>query len=425
MEFTFIPIVFLLSAFISVAVAVIAWRNRGVNEMPHLTLLLLAIGLYALTSAFEVASQGIPQKTLWMQFEYFGIAPIPPLFLAFAIAYTRWQEPWIRYVQMFAWFVTITTIFMVWTNGWHQFHWQELSLDSVTGNMLYDRGPWFPIWVGGAYMVLIVGTVRLLKTAFLQRHLFQTQSLLILFATLAPWIGNLLYLSDANPVTGLDWAPIAFTLTGLLLAIAILRYGLLSLLPVARSALVDGMSDGMIVVDVEGRVVDANQSALTLLNFRGKVPIGQPVTDEFPSLATELENPAAMVGTPLEFEVEGEAGPQVIEADVSPFLTGQAMTGGHLIIIRDITRRKLADRERELLITELQGALDQVRMLEGLLPVCSSCHNIRNDAGDWERMADYIEEHSSVEFSHSICPDCAKKLYPNSGLANRNRLDTD
>lgn len=419
MSFNLVSIAFLLSAVISVAVAVIAWRNRSVDESSQLTLLMLAVTIYAATSAFEVASVGIPNKAVWMRLEYFGIATIPPLFIAFTIAYTGWRNRWTRYLHMFAWTVSIVTIFMVWTNGWHHLHWQGLSLDAGTGNMLYDRGPWFPVWVGGAYLVIFIGTIRLLRTAFLNRHLFQTQSLLMLFGTLAPWLGNLLYISDANPVPGLDWAPIAFALTGLFLAVAILRYGLLSLLPVARGALVDGMSDGMIVVDIEGRVVDANPAALAMMHYPGKIRIGNDWEEEFPVLAGGFRNPADVAGMTVEIEMPVGEEATIIDAEVSPFFTEQGLTGGHLIVLRDVTRRKLAEKERELLITDLQDALNQVRMLEGLLPVCSNCHSIRNDDGEWERMDVYIEEHSSVEFSHSICPKCAKKLYPNSGLAKK------
>jgi PAS domain S-box-containing protein len=293
-----------------------------------------------------------------------------------------------------------------------------LSL-SDAGALMYDRGVWFPVWVLGAYGVMMAGTIRLLQTAFQQRHLLQTQSMLILFATLAPWIGNLVYLSPGNPTPGLDWTPLAFTVTGLLLAIAIIRYGLLSLLPVARIALVEGMSDGMIVVDIEGRVVDINQSALAFLGRPGKVPIGRKLTDEFPLLAPDLDLPAETAGTQVEIEVTDKAETRYLEAEVSPFYTGQTAIGGFVIILRDVSARKLADRERELLISNLQEALDQVRMLEGLLPVCASCHDIRNDEGEWERMDVYIEQHSGVEFSHSICPECAKKLYPDSGLARK------
>ena len=61
---------------------------------------------------------------------------------------------------------------------------------------------------------------------------------------------------------------------------------------------------------------------------------------------------------------------------------------------------------------EVQGALAKVRILSGLLPICASCKNIRDDNGYWNQIEEYIRDHSEAQFSHSICPVCAKKLYP-------------
>ena len=71
------------------------------------------------------------------------------------------------------------------------------------------------------------------------------------------------------------------------------------------------------------------------------------------------------------------------------------------------------NREKDELIAKLQEALDKVKKLSGLLPICSSCKKIRNDEGYWKQIESYISEHSEAEFTHSICPDCFKKLYPN------------
>ncbi|MBA4416905.1 MAG: hypothetical protein C0392_03185 [Syntrophus sp. (in: bacteria)] len=80
--------------------------------------------------------------------------------------------------------------------------------------------------------------------------------------------------------------------------------------------------------------------------------------------------------------------------------------------IRDITDRKLAEEEREGLVIELKKALSQIKTLSGFLPICASCKKIRNDKGYWEQIEVYIRDHSEAEFSHSICPVCAEKLYP-------------
>jgi PAS domain S-box-containing protein len=81
----------------------------------------------------------------------------------------------------------------------------------------------------------------------------------------------------------------------------------------------------------------------------------------------------------------------------------------------DITDAKNLEQEREQLITKLEDALTKVKTLSGLLPICSSCKKIRDDKGYWNQIETYISRHSKAAFSHSICPECIKKLYPNIG----------
>ncbi|MCG3211957.1 MAG: hypothetical protein FOGNACKC_05603 [Anaerolineae bacterium] len=84
-----------------------------------------------------------------------------------------------------------------------------------------------------------------------------------------------------------------------------------------------------------------------------------------------------------------------------------------LILVFSIAKqRKQAETQQEKLIVELREALTQVKTLKGLLPMCASCKKIRDDQGYWQQVEFYIEDHSEAIFSHGICPDCFKKLYP-------------
>ncbi|MBF0525733.1 MAG: PAS domain S-box protein [Deltaproteobacteria bacterium] len=85
---------------------------------------------------------------------------------------------------------------------------------------------------------------------------------------------------------------------------------------------------------------------------------------------------------------------------------------GAVITFLDITERKRAEQERQNLIKELTQALAEVKTLSGLLPICSSCKKIRDDQGYWNIIESYISRHSDAQFTHGICPDCIKKLYP-------------
>ncbi|MEJ2040989.1 MAG: hypothetical protein P8X55_18990 [Desulfosarcinaceae bacterium] len=84
----------------------------------------------------------------------------------------------------------------------------------------------------------------------------------------------------------------------------------------------------------------------------------------------------------------------------------------HEEIKTEMENRERAEIEKDNLIVELKDALQKVKMLSGLLPICASCKKVRDDNGYWNQIEAFIQTHSEAEFSHSICPDCIKKLYP-------------
>lgn len=83
-----------------------------------------------------------------------------------------------------------------------------------------------------------------------------------------------------------------------------------------------------------------------------------------------------------------------------------------LLVASDVTERRRVEEEREHLLQKLQDALDHVRTLRGIIPICATCKKIRDDEGYWEQIETYVRNHSHAEFSHGICPECAKRLYP-------------
>jgi hypothetical protein len=98
---------------------------------------------------------------------------------------------------------------------------------------------------------------------------------------------------------------------------------------------------------------------------------------------------------------------------------------GIIVILNDITERKQVEEEKSNLIVELKNALTQVKQLTGFIPICSSCKKIRDDQGYWSEVERYISEHSEAEFSHGICPECMRKLYPEIADDVLGRLEKD
>jgi hypothetical protein len=97
---------------------------------------------------------------------------------------------------------------------------------------------------------------------------------------------------------------------------------------------------------------------------------------------------------------------------------------GAVVYFRDISERMRAAAEREKFVRELQDALASVRQLSGLLPICASCKQIRNDKGYWTQIEVYVQDHSDAQFSHGICPECMEKLYPEFSGKDQAKEDT-
>jgi len=176
----------------------------------------------------------------------------------------------------------------------------------------------------------------------------------------------------------------------------------------------DTIQAGIVVIDPEKHtIVGVNAAAGKMFGAPREAILGS-VCHEYICPAEKGQCPITDLGQDLDnaerelLTSDGRRIP-ILKTVVSVTLAGRE----HLLeSFLDITERKRAEEERERLIGQLQDALAEVKTLSGLLPLCSSCKRIRDDKGYWQQIEAYIRDHSEAEFSHSVCPECAKKLYP-------------
>jgi PAS domain-containing protein len=90
---------------------------------------------------------------------------------------------------------------------------------------------------------------------------------------------------------------------------------------------------------------------------------------------------------------------------------------GAIFVNQDITSEMDRIREKEALISSLEEAMANIKVLKGLLPICASCKKVRDDNGYWNQIEVYLRENTELDFSHGICPDCAARLYPEFAIA--------
>jgi PAS domain S-box-containing protein len=181
------------------------------------------------------------------------------------------------------------------------------------------------------------------------------------------------------------------------------------------------IGDAVIATDAKGRVIFMNPVAKALTGWKQEDALGKDLTEVFNLVSEEkvIENLAAKViqeGIAISLTnhtlIAKDGTETPIDDSTAPIRDDKGNITGAVLVFQDITERKRAEEEREQLILELWDALAKVKTLRGLLPICAHCKKIRDDEGYWNQLEAYIQEHSEVEFTHGICPECTKKLYP-------------
>lgn len=191
--------------------------------------------------------------------------------------------------------------------------------------------------------------------------------------------------------------------------------------PDALSIVIDAVNSsvgGLIITDLNGRIRFANTAFCKMFEYSSTQVMGKQAMDLF--AGKEIRNFADLItiidiskDDTVELTVRsGENRNFVVEVAASNVTSGLGAVVGRMASFVDITRRKEIEAEKDNLISKLHDALKRIRTLRGIIPICAACKKIRDDKGIWNQIESYIRDHSDADFSHSICPECSKKLYP-------------
>lgn len=182
--------------------------------------------------------------------------------------------------------------------------------------------------------------------------------------------------------------------------------------------LFDTVPVGLFRCTPSGKILDANPALASILGIRDRKQLLQasfadwhPAPGEFVNWREKVEREGSVASVECQFLTRSGA-VRWVEIHARALRD----PADHQIIyegsVEDITERKQAEQEREKLIQKLQEALARVKSLSGLLPICASCKKIRDERGLWNMIETYIEQRSHAHFTHSFCPECARRLYP-------------
>ena len=401
-----------IAALLALVVAIIGVRRRAIPGATAFSLMMGAVFVWALTSGLGSAATAIDEKLFFAVAGYAGSTNVAPLFLLFALRYRKhsWKPTWWQLALL--WLIPATTFGLALTYRWHGLIWTSFTAGPVLGSntLIFAHGPWFFVSVAYYALLGVLAAFILGRAAWRAQRMFVRQTMTLLAGLLVPWIFSAIYILPISPFPGLDLPPIGFAITGLLVMRGMRRFQLLDVVPVARHFLVESMEDGVLVLDARDRVVDVNPTARALMGSAAEV-IGRPVDNVPGALGAAIAGLRERGADHMEISLPGNPG-RYIDIHLSPLVDRDGSASGKVLVIHDLSERRALELDREKLITQLRAALGDIKTLRGLLPICASCKKIRDDEGSWKGLERYIMDHSDAQFSHDICPDCMRKLYP-------------
>ncbi|MGM0645881.1 MAG: diguanylate cyclase [Thermodesulfobacteriota bacterium] len=365
-QFGALGAVYVVAAGIAGAVALLLWRRRDLIGAGYLLWLEVAAGVWSLAVAFQLAALPIPLKIFWTKVSCLGISSAPVFFFLFAAEFGQ-QSHWFTPRRIAALFV-LPALFVLaaFTNDFHGLVWQEVWLRGESAWAAYEMGPF--MWVIGAYeyCLVVAGIFFLLQAQRLFPDFYRMHNAFILVGVLLPLAGNLIDLFGRTPMPGVQFTPMAFALSGVILALGILCFRVLDVVPIARKQVVEAMSEGIAVVDAVGRIVDVNPAACGICSAPVGELIGRRAAEVFaPWYDQMLSQVAGQNG--VEVQIFPDGGPsRWLEVQSSAIRDTRNRLWGRLLLLRDISARKIVEiRLTHMAATdELTGLYNRRRFFE-------------------------------------------------------------
>ena len=321
---------------VTVAIVVV-WRRRDTATIVGLLAVLAGAVLWSVCSALELSAGDLAGREYWGDLKYIGVVLLPPAYLAFVLqcsGHTRWPR-WAGPALAVEPLAVLLLLAASATHDLVRFYPAEAS---ITTALAAEAGPLF--WPHLIYNTALVWAATALLVVALSRMsgLYRRQSAILVAAILLPILLNLLFNLRVGPFRQVDLTPFAFVLTTAVLVWGVYQFSLLDLRPVARSQIFRTISDPVLVLDPEGRVLDANPAAGRLVDRPTAEIVGQPVAELLPSWSTTVA--AAMAAGVDQANEEVTRDGRIYDLAISALPERQRQPGGHLVVARDVTERR-------------------------------------------------------------------------------------
>jgi PAS domain S-box-containing protein len=337
----------LLAAGVSLVSTALLWPRRKTEGVPALMLTLAAAAFWSLIDTVIFGLDDLGARILLANIEYLFITSAPVLWFLFVMQYASqganvagWRKAWL-------FIIPAITVALVWTDQYHGLVRHDFWLDT-SGSFYVTRktyGPWF--WVFTAYInvLMVWSAVKLARALYRSPDLYRSQVIVLLVGMALPWIGNYVWLLGQHAWSLLDPTPVAFAVSGTVLAVGLFRFGLFDIVPAARDAVIENMPNGVVVLDTRGRIVDLNPAAAAILRCTTEQLVGCQAAQTPLSLDGLLNGAQESSIKQAELALDDERGQRFYDVQVAPLYGRRGQLAGRLLTLQDITTRKRLEQQ--------------------------------------------------------------------------------
>jgi PAS domain S-box-containing protein len=333
----------------------ISWRRRKTKGGFYIALAVLAIAFWTLSAGMNYATVPIPLKVFFAKLEYTFYNSTFAFLAMFALTYAGYED-WLKKRSIKAFFLTlpISNILLAWTNDWHGLLWKSFNRSEFGNNtVVFEHGP-------GYYWATVTGTLMILsiilplwQASHKGTELSQRQARLLLIASILSVVSTVIYLLGNLRLKGVDWAPIICSVLGIMFILILYGTRLLDLVPIARYTIIEQMSDCILVLDENNRMVDFNPAAQEIFEFNQN-HLGKQikvVMAHWPEVI-DLFSPNSNKTSQLTIIHEGKT--RVFDTHLTIFTDSSGKSYGKLMMFSDVTKHHQAEQALAQRLFEIQ-----------------------------------------------------------------------
>lgn len=332
----------------------------------------LGVAVWMFSYALDLGSLTLDDKLYWEIWEFLGLALTGPGFVLFALHYSnrhRKISRWTYAALAAQCAVTIGIVISDPSAGWLR---SNPYLEMTEGNLVLNYTPQWGWWIilASLFLFYLLGVGLILAHTLRTARLYQAQATALLLGCLVPLVAFLIDQLAFRTYGYIRYTVYGLAFSGLAIGWAVFRYQLLDMLPVARATVFEYIRDGVVMLDRDGRVLDLNQVAQRILSQSAPAsatpPVGRSFDELLPGWGVRLAPGKWALPAELLIQVDGR--PVYFEPRLSPISDGSA-SGGQLLVLQDITDRKLAAERRAELYRaslEISASLDEVQISQAL-----------------------------------------------------------